>query len=103
MDETFGTILVLVMLGCVLALWGWHFSRSRKMVEQWARANGMELIEAERRFFRRGPFWWRTGKGQAVFRVTVRNGSGQVQHSYIRVGGFFLGLLSDQVTVEWDK
>jgi hypothetical protein len=103
MDDILGPILVLVLLVCVLALWGWHFSRSRKMLEQWAHANGLTLIGVERRFLRRGPFWWRTNKGQEVFRVTVRDGSGQVRSGYVRVGGWFLGLLSDQVTVEWEE
>jgi hypothetical protein len=101
MDETFGTILVLVMLGCVLALWGWHFSRSRKMVEQWARDNGLELIEARRQVLFYGPFYWQVGH-RSVFLVTVRDGSGQVRHGYVRVGSWFLGLFSDQVNVEWD-
>lgn len=95
--------LVLLFLVCFVALLAWHFARSRKMVEQWARDNGLELVNVERRFMFRGPFWWRTGKGQEVFRVTVRDGAGHVRSGYVRVGGWFLGLLSDQVTVEWDK
>ena len=94
-------VLIVLVLGGTY-IW-WYFTRSRNMVEQWARDNGLELIEAERRWFRRGTFWWRTGKGQEVFRVTIRDGSGQVRSGYVRVGGFFLGLLSDQVNVEWDK
>jgi hypothetical protein len=94
-------VLVMIVLGGTY-IW-WYFTRSLSMVEQWARDNGLTLVEVERRYMFHGPFWWRTGKGQAVFRVTVRDASGQVRHGYVRVGGFFLGLLSDQVEVEWEE
>jgi hypothetical protein len=102
--EEIGTGLV-VLIVLVLAGLGfrWRFSRSTNMVAKWASDNGLELVNVERRFMFRGPFWWRTGKGQEVFRVTVRDGSGQVLHGYVRVGGWFLGLWSDQVTVEWEE
>lgn len=94
-------LFILFFAVAILTMW-WHFSRSRNMVEQWARDNGMELIEAERRFLRRGTYWWRTAKGQEVFRITVRDSSGQVRRGYARVGGWFMGMMSDQVSVEWD-
>jgi len=97
-----GLVVLIILVVAVIGLW-WRFSRSTNMVEQWAHDNGLTLIEVQRRFLRRGPYWWRTGKGQEVFRVTVRDGSGQVLHGYVRVGGWFLGLWSDQVTVEWEK
>ncbi len=103
MPEAVGGMLVFVLLAMIVGfLWWWHFTRSRNMVEQWARSNGLELIGAERRFLRRGTYWWRTGKGQEVFHITVRDSSGQVRRGYVRVGGWFLGLLSDQIDVEWD-
>jgi len=97
-----GLVVLIILVVAVIGLW-WRFSRSTNMVEQWAHDNGLTLIEVQRRFLRRGPYWWRTGKGQEVFRVTVRDGSGQVLHGYVRVGGWFLGLWSDQVTVEWEE
>jgi len=32
-----------------VGIW-WHFSRSQSMVEQWARDNGLTLVEVERRY-----------------------------------------------------
>lgn len=101
MDGIGAGLLVLIVL--VLGgthIW-WYFTRSRNMVEQWARDNGLDLIAARRQVLFYGPFCWQIGR-RAVFRVTVRDASGQVRHGYVRVGGFFLGLLSDQVNVEWD-
>ncbi len=102
MDELAGVLLAVIFFVFAISMMVWRFSRSRKMVERWASDNCMELIEAQRRFLCRGTYWWRTGKGQEVFRITVRDGSGQVRCGYVRVGSFFLGLLIDQVDVEWD-
>ena len=102
MPEAGAALLFIVFVIVALLVMWWHFSRSSDMLEQWARDNGMELIEAERRFLRRGTYWWRTARGQEVFRVTVRDNSGQVRRGYVRVGGWFMGLLSNQVDVEWD-
>ena len=93
----FGLMLILV-----IGLWCWHFIRSRQLVDEWIRTNGLTPVSVERRFLCYGPFWWRTGKGQAVFRVTVRDATGQTRSGYIRTGGWFLGMLSDQVDAEWD-
>ena len=91
------------LMGLAVAMMAWHFRRSRSIAEEWAQANGFELLEAERRLAFRGPFWWRTSKGQEVFRITVRDARGNVRSGYLRVGGWFLGLLSDQGDVEWDR
>lgn len=102
MQDLIGPLAIggVIVLG--VALMFWHFSRSKHILRDWARRNGFEIVSAERRFFFRGPFWWRTGKGHEVFRVTVRDGEGQVRSAYVRVGGWWGGMLSDQASVEWD-
>ena len=94
-------IALVVVIGIVYI--AWHFSRSRSLLEQWAGRNGFELIETEHRSLARGPFFWTTAKGQTVYRVTVRTPEGTVRRGWVRCGGFFLGLLSDQVDVRWDE
>jgi len=85
-----------------MLLWRWHFRKSRRLLEQWARANDLEVISAERRYLRRGPFFWRSGKGHEVFHVTVRDAAGRHRHAYVRAGGWWWGMMSDDVAVEWD-
>jgi hypothetical protein len=101
MQEAGAALLFILFFIVVLFVLWCHISRSWKIVKQWAHDNDMELIEVQRRFLRRGPYWC-TGNCQDVFRVTVRDGSGQERSGYVRVGGWLLGLLSDQVDVEWD-
>jgi hypothetical protein len=103
MDQALLTVAFVVLflsLGGLLMVW--HFRRSGRMVERWAADNGYRLLGEEYRWFLRGPFWWRTGNGMAVYHVTVQDASGRVREGYVRCGGWFLGLLSDQVAVEWE-
>jgi len=97
-------IILIVGLFVVLAVfaWQWRMTRARGMLERWARRSGFRLLSARRCWVFRGPFWWRTGKGQEVFRVTVRDDEGGLHRAYVRVGGWWWGLWSDRVDVEWD-
>jgi acetamidase/formamidase len=95
-------LLMVLFLGLiVLSLW-WTSSRSREILDGWVAENGYTLLDAERRWFLRGPFFFFAGKGHEVFRVEVRDAEGSTRRGYVRVGGWWLGLLSDKVAVEWD-
>jgi len=103
MENVLPVLGVFAVLGLAVAMMVWHFRRSRNIAQQWAQDNGFELLSAERRFAFRGPFWWRTSKGQEVFRITVRDTGGRVRSGYLRVGGWVVGLLSDQADIKWDE
>lgn len=81
----------------------WHMKRSRDLLNMWADENGLRVVDSERRYMRRGPFFWTTGKGQEVFYVTVQDQSGQARNAYVRCGGFWFGLLSNNVDVRWEE
>ena len=97
-------VVLLVVGVAIFAIltWVWHFGRARKTLTDWAADGGLELMRAEVRFFRRGPFFWRSAKGHTVYHIVVRDADGQTRSGYARVGGWFLGVLSRQVTVEWE-
>jgi hypothetical protein len=80
----------------------WTFSRSGSMLQRWAEENGYTLISSEYRWLARGPYWWRTNKGQTVYRIEVRDANGNHRSGWARCGGWFFGLLSDVVDVKWD-
>jgi hypothetical protein len=80
----------------------WHFRRSGSLLQQWADQNGYRLIEQEYRTFLRGPFFMTTSKGQTVYYVTVEDKEGRRRKGWVRCGGWFLGLFSDNVEVLWD-
>ena len=90
-------VIVLVILSMT-----WTFSRSTSIIETWARENGYRLLSSEYRWLAKGPYFFRTSKGQTVYRVTVQDAQGRTRSGYVRCGGWMFGLLSDKVDVRWD-
>ena len=103
MDTVFIILLIFVGVAFAAAMMTFHFSRARSILEQWAEENGYEILDREHRWLRMGPFWWRKGKGQEVYYVTIRTSEGQVRRGWVRCGGWFLGILSNSAVVEWDE
>lgn len=100
-----GWIILIVPVIAVLAVMNAfrRFGRAEKMLHSWAARNRYRIISAERRWLRRGAFFWFTSDNQLVYRITVVDEHGQTQSGYARVGGWFLGLLSDNIEVSWDR
>jgi hypothetical protein len=93
----FFAVAAFVILGLV-----WHFGRSSSLLHQWAARNGYHLIRQEYRTFFKGPFFWTSTKGQTVYYVVVEDARGNKRSGWVRCGGWWLGLLSDNVEVRWD-
>lgn len=102
MNSVAASIGICVVIFVAVLSWLWHFNRSRTLLDRWAEENGYEILSSERRIFSRGPFFWTTGKGQVVYYVAVRDSAGNPHSGWVRCGGYFLGLLSDNVDVHWD-
>jgi hypothetical protein len=80
----------------------WRFQRSGSLLQQWAEQNGFSIIDQEYHSFFKGPFFWTSSKGQMVYYVTVKDSEGTIRRGWVRCGGWFLGMLSDNVEVRWD-
>jgi hypothetical protein len=102
MDNGFQVLLFVVFCFVVIASIRWHFSRSRSVLEQWADEHGFEIVHSEYRHLARGPFFWTTSKGQAVYYVRVRNSKGTERLGWVRCGGWFFGLMTDKAEVRWE-
>ncbi|HWP40300.1 MAG TPA: hypothetical protein VNL70_05195 [Tepidisphaeraceae bacterium] len=101
-NDSLAILLIIPIAALAIGTVAWHFRRSQTLLERWAERNGFRLISHEYRWIRRGPFWWRTGEGQSVYRIEVIDADGMHRSGYVRVGGWFLGLFSDVASVEWD-
>jgi hypothetical protein len=77
-------------------------SRLEAMIDSWARANNLTVLSKERRLLLMGPMIWRTGRTQRVFRIKVRDQHGRQRAGWVRCGGRWTGLYSDQVEARWD-
>jgi hypothetical protein len=96
-------LFVLAALAAVmiLSVW-WHFGRSGSLLRQWAARNDYRIIRKEYRSFFKGPFFWTSTKGQVVYYVVVEDSAGASRSGWVRCGGWWFGLLSDNVEVRWD-
>ena len=96
-------LIVPVFVLITIASIAWHFGRSQSLLDKWAEENGYRIIHREYRNFFRGPFFWTSAKGQAVYYVIVEDEGGRTHNGWVRCGGWWLGLLSDHVEVRWDE
>ncbi len=90
----------------ILAILGWYFyayfSRSKRLLEKWANESRYQLLHAEYRSIRKRPFLW-SAKGQAVYRVEIRDEQGNNRKGWVRCGNWLLGVFADEVKVKWDN
>lgn len=102
--ENISSMLLGVLLFIVVVFFlGWQLFRPRQILNRWAQDNNYEILEADYRWFRYGPFFWTTSKGQCVYYVTVRTPDGQERRGWVRCGGWILGVFSDNAEVRWDE
>jgi len=91
--------LALVLVGLA---W-WQYTKADEILQRWANGAGMQIVSAQRRYFRTGPFFMNQARGQFVYRIVVRDHSGTERAGWLKVGGLFVGVLSDESMVIWDS
>lgn len=97
----------ILIFGSVVALGimmlRWQFRKGEQLLDQWARQHGFEVIErTERTPPGAGPMNRYAANKQIVYAVRVRNESGRVRTATVRVGSPEMGVMSDEISVEWD-
>ena len=97
-ERAFGILLILAILGSYSYV---YFSKSKRLLEKWANENRYQLLHAEYRSIRKRPFLW-SAKGQAVYRVEIRDEQGNTRKGWVRCGSWLLGVFADEVTAKWD-
>jgi hypothetical protein len=95
--------VVLAVIGFAVAMAIWRYMRSDQILSHWAQDNGYEIVSSERRWLRRGPYFFWTSEGQDVYYVTVRTPDGQLRRGWVRCGSWFCGVLSNAAEVQWDE
>ncbi|MHC4743692.1 MAG: hypothetical protein ACYS8Z_17385 [Planctomycetota bacterium] len=103
MENLLPLMLVATFVIFAVAMTIWTFSRSREILEQWARENGHQLLESNFRWLRKGPFFFTSSKNQMVYYVKVKTPNGQIKTGWVRCGSFFWGILKEKAEVRWDE
>ena len=89
----------------VLALWSVARGEARasEMLDEWLRDNNFQLLQKSTPWIKDNPFFISSNRSQKVFKVTVRDKTGQVRVGWVRCGHALLGVAVKQVEVKWDK
>lgn len=95
-------IAAVLLLGMAF-YWVWYFPRTRSLMRHWATRNGFEIIDLKHRWIFKGPYFWNHSRCQPVFRVRVRDRHGNERAGWVRCGGWFTGVITDEATVIWDE
>ena len=102
--ETFLTILPAIIFVILLTIFmTYHKNSGLKEVERWAKKEGLEILSSEYRWVKRDPYFISSSNLQRIFYLTVQDQSGTINNCYVKVGGFFFGLLSGTIDISWEK
>ena len=92
-----GIILVIILLHIK------QTQRSKVNLEIWLNNNQFRLISVERRYLRRGPYLWKSSKGQVIFRISLANNENEEKIAWVKCGSYFKGAaFSDDIDVIFD-
>jgi hypothetical protein len=95
-------LVVLAVIAIAITSLRWQSRRSNDLIDQWAAANNLRILQKESRLMFRGPMFWTTSKNQTVYRITAVDQYGNQRSGWVRCGGWWWGLHSDKITVRWD-
>jgi hypothetical protein len=73
----------------------------RVQIDRWARREDLRLTSVRRRWFVPGPWWLTSSRSQRVYSIEGVGQDGRTRSAVVRVGGYFLGSLSDDIRVKW--
>lgn len=78
-------------------------ARAKTIVQKWAAEHKYLVLRFESPFHT-GPFnFLTTGRGQIVFLVTIRDGTGLERKAWVRCGSYMGSVLfSDEIEVRWE-
>jgi hypothetical protein len=107
-DNSIANIVFFILLGLVVLFFSIMTNNvgNRKafyLIEQWARSCDYTLEHCERRYFRKGPFFWGASKYQRVYYIQVKSKDGRERNGFIKVGSYWTGMMnSDDFELMWD-
>ena len=78
-------------------------ARAQQMLDDWLRENEFQLLQKSTPWIKDNPFFLSSNRSQKVFKVVVRDKTGQTRQGWLRCGHALMGVAVDQVEVKWDK
>lgn len=97
----------LIVFACVAALGVWSVvrgeARAQQMLDNWLRDNEFQLLQKSAPWIKDNPFFMGSNRSQKVFKIVVRDKTGQVRQGWLRCGHALAGVAVSQVEVKWNK
>jgi hypothetical protein len=95
-----GTVLICVgSLGIIFGLaFLWAAHRTKSMLQEWGKSNGFEILSHEERIT-----FTPESIGRSIYRLTVRDTAGRRRSGTARCETRLLGLLPEEIAVQWDE
>lgn len=100
-------VMAILIFGGVLALgvymFRWQQGKGEAMLNAWAAQQHLRLLEREpANPPGTGPMDRNASNKQIIYRIKAADESGLVRRGTVRLGSAATGVLSDDVSVEWD-
>jgi hypothetical protein len=100
--------IALMIFGAVLALGifmlRWQYRRADELLDEWARHHSYRVLERQERTAPGdGPMNRSARNKQVVYSVKLIDQDGNVRLAQVSVGSPETGVLSDRVSVEWER
>jgi len=81
----------------------WQYSKADRMLVNWATQHKYKLIEKQDANFGDGPLGRRGAKTYVKYRIKVEDAEGKTKTGIVYLGSENVGVLSEEVKVEWDN
>lgn len=97
-------IVLAIVLSPIAALWMWgviRLRRAKRAIRDAVGVEGFDLIAMRQRWFRQGPFFWTSTRGQVIYRLTAQDASGRRRTGWARWGRTWL-FRPDRLDLQWD-
>jgi hypothetical protein len=95
----FAMFLMVAFVGLVIYL---QVRGAQTLLHGWAQENGFEILEANHRLFRKGPYVW-SARGQAIYRLHVKDRAGVERWGWVRFGTWWGGVFANKVESRRDE
>ena len=98
-------MVVLFAGGISAGVWmfRWQYRKAESQLQSWARRSNYQVLDKQKANpFGTGPMA-RSGNKQVMYRVTISDESGARRSALVKIGSPTLGVLDDDLVVEWEN
>ncbi len=98
-----GLVFIAFLVAIVAGNRAWVRLRIVPLIGLWAKQNGYDLVSAQLRGLRQGPFFLQAGRADTVHRIVVRESAGGTRSGWALCRWGMFALIHDrEIIVKWD-